>query len=138
MKINFKPVVLLSVLCIAAVGCQKDEMVEPMNVVIQQSATIRNVTYTIDGVTMHITLRGEQRWYGFIDELTRMTEAGHKVSFRVENVCNGHSDRKEVHTYSTRDRDKAIAWCTEMGEKGYSVTMEYDETTGVYNCTAEK
>ncbi len=138
MKINFKPVVLLSVLCIAAVGCQKETIVEPTNAQIQQSVTIRNVTYTIDGVTMYTTLRGEQSWYDFLDELTRMTEAGHRVSFRVENVNNSQSDRKDVHTFSTKDREKAIAWCAEMGEMGYSVTMEYDETSGVYTCTAVK
>ncbi len=40
MKINFKPVVLLSVLCIAAVGCQKETIAEP-NTGMQQTMNVR-------------------------------------------------------------------------------------------------
>ncbi len=136
MKIKFKNVALFTVLSLMAVGCQKETIVEPVDAQIQQATEIRHVTYTIDGVTMYTTIRGEQNWRDFIDWITRLAEEGHSVSFRNENTYSNSQHSKDTVVFTTKDRDKAIAWSIEMTEQGYEVSVTYNETTGIYTCTA--
>ena len=92
--------------------------------------------YTIDGLSFHTVIRGEQGWSAFIDWLMSLATEGRKVSFRNVDVIAGQSVSKEVHTYTTTDKKKASIWCQEMADAGYEVTMEYDPATGIYTCTA--
>lgn len=57
MKKRIIPFALLAVLSLAAASCQK-ETIEKPNVQIQQSISVRNITYTIDGATFHQTKIG--------------------------------------------------------------------------------
>ena len=136
MNFNFKSVALFTVLSMLAVSCQKEKNVEPINAQIQQSVVIRNITYTIDGLTMQVTIRGEQNWHSFIEWLFALAEDGHKVSFRNENIFNNRQHSKNTVVYTTKDKNQAYAWADEMTEQGYEVIIEYDRTTGVYTCTA--
>ena len=137
MKISYKPIALLAVLSIAAAGCQKEPIVEP-TMQFQQNVNIRNVTYTIDGVTFFATVRGEQNWHDFIDRLLALAKEGHKVSFRNGDVCQSGMSAKETVHYYTNNSEDARNWCVTMADKGYSVSMEYDDETGRYHCTAIK
>lgn len=135
MNIQFKTLALLAVLSIAAVGCQKETIVEP-TAQFQQNVVARYATYTIDGITMHTTIYGEQNWHNFIDWLLTKAEEGHRVSFHNGNYNSTFASSKKTVTFKTTDKNQANAWCNEMAEAGYVVSMEYDESTGTYFCTA--
>ncbi len=137
MKINFKPVVLLSVLCIAAVGCQKETIVEH-NTGMQQTMRVRTVTYSIDGVTQQIVIRGDEAWMDFLKQLTALARQGRRIQFRCEESRATTSTTKEVVTYTTTSENDAMIWCDKMTNEGYSVTMVYDEKQGKFICTAIK
>jgi hypothetical protein len=63
MNIKIKSAVLLTVLGIAAVGCQKENIVESQTAMqIPQNVIVRDITYAIDDVTFYATIRGEQNW----------------------------------------------------------------------------
>ena len=138
MKVHFKYATLFTVLSLLAVSCQKEEIVEPMNAQIQQSVTVRNITYTIDGVTMYTTICGEQNWRSFVEWLFTLAEEGHQVCFRNENLYNNQQHSKDTVVYTTTDKNKANAWAAAMIEDGYDVSIEYDRLTGIYTCTAVK
>lgn len=139
MKIFYKHVALLAVLSIAAAGCQKENIVETQTAMqIQQNVIVRDVTYTIDGVTFYATIRGEQNWHDFIGRLLAIAKEGHKVSFRNNNACSNNPSTKETIHFDTTDPDDANKWCNMMSHYGYTVSMVYDERTGTYHCTATK
>ena len=135
MMINLKPIALLAVLSIAAVGCQKEPIVEPA-MQLQQNAVIRNITYNIDGVTFYTTIRGEQNWQEFLDSMFAYAKDGHKVSIRNNSVYSNAPKSRDVVTYTTTSQSDAQKWCNNMLNAGYEVTMTYDPRTGLYTCTA--
>ena len=137
MKKKIIPIALLAVLSLAATGCQK-ETIEKPNVQIQQSISVRNITYTIDGVTFHQTIRGEQNWLAFIDWMSSLAKEGHTVTFRDDNTYNASQSSKERVVYKTSDKDDANKWCNNMIAQGYEVYMYFDEATGKYICIAIK
>ena len=137
MKVKIKSLALLAVLSIAAVGCQKENIVESQTAMqIPQNASVRNITYTIDGVTFYAIIRGEQHWQDFLDTMFALVKEGHKVSIRNSNTSSNVLLSKQVVTYSTSSESDAQKWCDSMIDAGYAVSMEYDERTGLYICTA--
>ena len=135
MRIRFKSVALLAVLTLTAAGCQKDNNVEP-TITIQQSVVVRNITYTIDGIQMHATIRGEHDWQVFIDHLLALSKKGHKVSVKDDGKYSNVSQAKDVVIFTTTSEEEANKWCNKMIEEGYEVWIEYDPETGKYTCTA--
>lgn len=135
MNINFKKVALFTVLSMMAVGCQKETIVEP-NTGMQQTMSIRIVTYTIDGISQRVTICGEQNWREFIDTLLALAEQGHSVSFKNETANSSQGLAKNVITFETYDKKEANEWCDHMSDEGYTVYMYFDERTGKYTCIA--
>ena len=135
MKKQVKTVALFTVLSLMAVGCQKETIVEP-NTGMQQTMRVRTVTYSIDGVTQQIVIRGDEAWRNFLKQLTALARQGHRIQFRCEETRTNASTAKEVVTYTTYNEEDALAWCDLMSDKGYSVTMTYDKKSGRYICTA--
>ena len=135
MNRKIKTLALFTALSFFAVSCQKETSFE-QNAQLQQSESVRNVVYTIDGLSFHTVIRGEKDWSDFIDWLMSLATEGRKVTFRNGDVIAGQSVGKEVHTYTTTDKKKASAWCQEMSDAGYEVTMVYDAETGIYTCVA--
>ena len=137
MKKKIIPIALLAVLSLAATSCQK-ETIEKPSVQIQQSISVRNITYTIDGATFHQSIRGEQNWLAFIDWMSSLAKEGHTVIFRNDNTYNASQSSKERVEYTTSDKDDANKWCNNMIAQGYEVHMYFDEATGKYICIAIK
>ena len=137
MKKQLKTMALFAVLSLMAVGCQKETIAEP-NTGMQQTMSVRTVTYSIDGVTQQIVIRGDEAWMDFLKQLTALARQGHRIQFRCEESRATTSTAKEVVTYTTSKEEDAIAWCNNMVHNGYSVSMEYDEVNGKYICTARK
>lgn len=135
MKVNYKRLALFTVLSLMAVSCQKETIME-QNIPVQQTMSVRVVSYTIDGVTQRITIRGEQSWREFVNTLFALTKQGHSVSFKNETAQMVSNLTKDVVTYETDDEKKAKHWCAVMTDEGYTVCMSYDEETGKYTCIA--
>ena len=134
MKIRFIKFSVLAILLLASSACQKDNISE-QGIQIQQSTNVRIVEYTINGEIFHTEIRGEKAWHHFLEEMAALAEQGYRVTFRDENRCT-EGLTKDVHTYTTTDKQAAIRWCNDMVDQGYYVTMDYDKETGVYICTA--
>ena len=137
MKRTVLKVALLGVLATMAASCQKETFNEGTSIAAENSAVYK-IHYSIDGVTHQVTLLGDEAWHDFLNRMISMAEQGHKVSFRLQNTFSQITYTKDVVTYSTTDHDDAYKWADIIGKKGYSVTIEYDERTGIYTCTAIK
>ncbi len=137
MKKQVKTMALFAVLSLMAVSCQKETIVEP-NTGMQQTMSLRTVTYSIDGVTQQIIIRGEEAWMDFLKQLTALARQGHRIQFRCEESRATTSTTKEVVTYTTTSEEDAIAWCNTMFNQGYEVNMTYDVKNGKFICTARK
>lgn len=133
----FKSLALLAVLSIAAVGCQKENIVESQTAMqITQNVGVRNITYTIDGVIFYTTIRGEQHWQVFLDSMFALVKEGHRVSIKNSDISSNGSQAKQTVTYTTSSQSDAIDWCNKMIGAGYEVSSYYDERTGKYVCIA--
>ena len=136
MKITFKKVALLAVLSLAAVSCEKETLIDPVTVT-NEEASVKTVVYIIDGESRQMTFLDEASWNAFLDWLFALAEEGHTVSFRLANATQ-RSATKETVTFSTSDKQEAYDWANEMALSGYQVTVQYDEESGKYICTAIK
>ena len=67
-----------------------------------------------------------------------LAEEGYSVSFRDIESTNVVRCTKEIVTYTSRNKNEAIAWADAMEKDGYEVHISFDSTTGVYTCTAVK
>ncbi len=136
MRKTIRTVAFLSIMGLTAVSCQKENLVENLNPVASQTEATYTVCYTVDGTTTQVTLVGEAAWNNFLNWLFALAEEGHSVTFFQANSIISHS--KEKVTYTTPDKDKAIAWSNNMINNGYQVTIVFDENTQEYICIAEK
>ena len=137
MRKTFTTIALFAVLGTLAVSCQKENIIDETSIVAENNK-VYTVCYTVDGVTHQITLIGDDAWHDFMNRMFALAEEGHEVSFRNEETASRVVSTKDVVTYSTKDRDKAFAWADAMVEEGYTVTVRFDENTGIYTCYAIK
>ncbi len=135
MKKTVKSIAILAVASMVVTGCQKENMVEFKNGSVAETTDIV-VWYTVDGVTMHASFSNEAAWEAFLDKLIVIAEEGHLVTFR--NNSQTQSVTKEVVTFVTESHAEALDWSKKMAKAGYEVSIDYDETTGEYTCTAIK
>jgi len=134
MKINLKKVAFLAVLSLAAVSCQKEDVL-PMVDSEQTTETI-NVLYSINGEVYQATL-SESEWDAFVERMLALAREGYEVSFS-KNRTSLTSQTKEKVTFVTKDAKEANEWSTEMTNQGYYVTIIFNQTTGEYTCIAIK
>ena len=120
-----------------AVSCQKESVIEDVNLTMEHS-TIYTVSYSIDGVMHTVSLIGEDAWHEFLHWMIALAEEGYEVSFRNEEAASRVVATKDVVTYTTNDHDDAYTWANKMANLGYWVTISYDERTGKYTCIAVK
>ena len=135
MNIPFKSIALITVLSLAAAGCQKENVSDPAESV--APVTMRIVTYNVDGVTTQVTLLDDNAWQDFLDWMFALAEEGHHVSF-CKDSSGQHGIIKDKVTFTTTSRDEANAWADNMFEQGYTVTISYDKGSGIYTCIAVK
>ena len=106
--------------------------------VIIDNAALRTVVYTIDGVSYRLTLLGDQAWHDFLSRMFALAEEGHSVTFFNEEAASRVLPSKVVETHSTSDKDDAYQWSEQKVKEGYTVTIVFDEETGIYTCYAFK
>lgn len=119
---QIKKAVLLCLLGITAASCQKGNVLDmPVN-----------VTYTIDGET-HYASSGNNLFMW----LATMAREGYEITVFPNGYTLGNPTKEKVIFTTTSDKE-AAAWAQQMHDEGYTVTITYDKTTGVYTCTAVK
>ena len=141
MKKTIISVALLAVLTSLVVSCQKEEAditSATPSTVIAENDTLRTVVYTIDGVSYRLTLVGDQAWHDFLSRMFALAEEGHSVTFFNEEAASRVLPSKVVETHSTSDKDDAYQWSEQKVKEGYTVTIVFDEETGIYTCYAFK
>ncbi len=141
MKKTIITVALLAVLTSLAVSCQKEEAditSATPSTVIAENDTLRTVVYTIDGVSYRLTLVGDQAWHDFLSRMFALAEEGHSVTFFNEEAASRVLPTKEVETHSTSNKEDAYQWSEQKVKEGYTVTIVFDEETGIYTCYAFK
>ena len=141
MKKTIITVALLAVLTSLAVSCQKEEAditSATPSTVIAENDTLRTVVYTIDGVSYRLTLVGDQAWHDFLSRMFALAEEGRTVTFFNEEAASRVLPSKVVETHSTSDKDDAYQWAAQKVKEGYTVTVIFDDETGIYTCYAFK
>ena len=139
MKKNIITVALLAVLTTMAVSCQKEDAdITSANpsTVIAENDTVRSVVYSIDGVTYRLTLVGDQAWHDFLSRMFALAEEGRTVTFRNEEAASRVIPSKLVETFTTSNKEEAYQWAEKKGNEGYTVTVVFDQETGIYTCYA--
>ena len=137
MKRIIRTVAFLSVMGMLATGCQEKDVIIPNQ--LQNVVTpVCTVHYTINGMAGTATFNSEEEWLLFLERMFALAEEGYSVSFYDGDHQGAVVSSKEKVTYTTRDMDDAIAWANLMVKNGYDVSVEYDNTTGIYTCTAVK
>lgn len=136
MKITFKIITVAIIAMLCAVSCQK-ETYESTSGVTCQVVQAMTVVYVIDGVQYSRTFTDDRSWMEFLNWLFLQARNGHRVSFRNADTSTMHVS-KDVQIFETTDEDDAAQWSDKMMSDGYQVTIDYDERTGIYTCTAIK
>ena len=137
-KRTTKLMALLAVLSVAAVSCQKENLVPstPAEVITDNQA-VYIYQYEVNGIRSRITLRGEAERADFINRMLALAQEGNTVSFFDETQYTQNFTKEDV-TYTTKDKEDALNWASGMLDLGYTVTIEYDKNKGIYNCTASR
>ena len=137
-KKTTKLMALLAVLSVAAVSCQKENLVPstPAEVITDNQA-VYIYQYEVNGIRSRITLRGEAERADFINRMLALAQEGNTVSFFDETQYTQNFTKEDV-TYTTKDKEDALNWASGMLDLGYTVTIEYDKNKGIYNCTASR
>ena len=133
MKRTIKTVAVLAGL-LALAGCQK-ENTEWNNTMPTASGT--TLYYNAGGEVGQTLLTSDEAWDLFMQRMLALAREGYVVVISPTNGTSGHST-KEVVTFTTDNGDEATMWAKEMVNNGYSVSIAYDEKTGIYTCTATR
>ena len=136
MKVNFRTVALFLVLGTTMAGCQKEDLSNNMTGTEQAQVTIK-VVYSVDGEMFNTELSGEDAWNDFIYQMLALAREGHEVAFS-RNGSLETSATKEKVVFVTDSDEEAHQWANKMTAQGYIVSIEFDESTGKYTCTAIK
>ena len=126
MKRKLIGAVLLMALGVAAAGCHRDG-----------DTPMYMMTYTVDGAQHSQALENDASLDAFIGYMAGLALEGHRVVFYDSVLSARHAAPKDIVTFTTTDEAEATAWAAQMYKRGYSVTMAYSPSTGVYVCVAD-
>lgn len=133
MKKQFFSVALFVVLVTMAVGCQKENLVEPQSTV-AEIGTVRTVSYAVNGIVYRVFLHGNAEWDAFVDSMMSLSEQGYDVRITNESAAKQSPATKDVQTITTTDCNEAKEWAKKKSDEGYAVAIHYED--GVYTCVA--
>ena len=131
MKKVIKTVALLGMLSLAATGCMKENVANPV-----ATTTGYELAYTTGSYYGHENLNSDEEWSLFLDRMFALAKEGYEVTIIGNN--SSVSSAKEVVTYTTTSEEDAKNWTKNMVQQGYDVSISYDDRTGVYTCIAIK
>lgn len=124
----------LAVLGLMATGCQKEQMLVPQST-IAENAAIYTVNYSVDGESNAVILHNDDELAVLLQQLNALARQGHRVVVSQNGTTNTAS-AKEVVTFTTYSEEEMLAWEIARIKEGYTVTVVYDEKTGIYTGTA--
>lgn len=120
------------------IGCQK----EKPNVLSPTPILTNCIEYTIDGVNQHVTINNNDDLQALIVSCFDQVDEDHLVSLSRGTATNPNNEH-----IVTISRDTAITWAASMFNKGYNITMWYNNETNMlwydgskdrYVCIANK
>ncbi len=129
MKQKIITIALAITLGIAVGGCSKEDSTPPQT---------PSVVYYYNGQQHTAQLYSDEDWTLLIDHLFALAEEGYTVQFFNPNARPSTDTAKSRKVFTTSDKQEAISWCEKMEELGYTVTISFDEETGIYTCIATK
>ncbi len=131
MKKSTKTVLLIGTMGLAFASCQKDNLLidRPVSSVIVS----QNYSFSVNGEIFS----SNEDWNILMGRLLALAREGYEVTVFNNNVASPLSC-KETVTFTTSDPDEATVWSKHMYEEGYTVTISYDDKTGIYTCIAVK
>lgn len=142
MKKQVRTIAIMALLASLSAGCQKEKIAAVIeNSTVEHAFSNeaqRTACYTVDGVGYQITVTGDAAWNDFLRSMLDMAEQGYTVTVSTGNGTTQQGIAKEVVTYTTADKNDAMAWCDNMLNNGYDVTMYYDSVNNVFVCIAER
>lgn len=140
MKKTITRFVLTAVLIVVAVGCQKEEFLEPApQTNVESKAGLRyTLYYTVDGVWNDMTYGSDAEWYCFMSDMTALARAGHVITLTNKHSRPNPNGALETIVFDTRMESEAIAWCKKMSNSGYTVSIRYYVNTKIYHCLATR
>ncbi len=127
-----KIILLSTLLGISAISCTKDTALDGIPSQVENYL----VTYSIDGESFYKTIHNKDEWSALLDNFLAMARKGHRITFTKGNQRLWTDASKEIKTFSTESKQEAIIWCNQMTVDGWTVTLEFDEHSGKYICTA--
>lgn len=132
-----KTIAILSVLGMTTVACQKETMIEPQ-MASPVTDNVYTVQYSIDGQYYSATLSDDAALHDLLRSLCALAKQGYRVSINNGNALSGYVSAKEKIVFETKDEAEMMTWMGNMMLAGYTVTVSYDQTTGVFTGIAEK
>ena len=131
MKKSTFSIAIIAMFGLLVVGCHD----EPVNTEgPTPSPTMRNVAYVACGEPQRATVTGDDEWHTLLNSLFDAVDNGCAVTFWNPDAPGAKTT--DTVTISTPDRQQAYTWGEEMYDQGYTVTIIFDSTGGVYNGTA--
>ena len=136
-KTTVKVLAMATILGLTTASCQKENIYEPVANG-QEVTKVCMMSYCVDGKWYQSPVNSEEAYSEFVARMAALAREGHRVNFREGGRFLQSAASKEKVTYTTTSEADAIKWCIKMAHDGYEVTIEFDEGTGVYTCTATK
>ncbi len=139
-----KTVLLTAALAGTMVSCQKEEfsseMVLPSHEMSQKNLAHINTTlrYWIDGVGYTREFGSEAEKSAYISYLISLTVNGKEITIGGSEKPSLAPEADDKLTIETKDIAVIDAWAVEMSDKGYDVSVSFNEKTGIYTGTATK
>ena len=90
----------------------------------------------MDGTAYRQVIHSDEDLDALMLTLFSLAREGYTVRIMDENYTFSETCAKEVVTYTTKDKNMAIAWAKEKINEGYAVSTTYNPQTGEYTCTA--
>lgn len=96
-----------------------------------------SISYIVDGQQYTGEATTEEDLTTLYLKILGLAKLGHNVSITAKGD-DPAAKKTDVHTFSAENEADVAVWATRMVRKGYSVTVVYDKSTHIYNCTAYK
>ena len=128
---------LFAMISLTTVSCQKENLVETAIQSVENSAA-RTIRYTVNGTAYRQVIHSDEDLDALMLTLFALAREGYTVRVIDENTNLCETCAKEKVTYTTKNKNDAIAWSLEKINEGYDVTISFNQDTGEYTCVATR
>lgn len=139
MKKTVRTIMFIVAMTTLMAGCQKDitEMYTNIHDKTEEGMYAkREVEYIFNGESGRMEIVGDEAWMAFLYQMVDYAENGYTVTIGIANNPFFANMAKETVTYTTADKDDAVAWADTMTSNGYIVDINYDPASNMFVCVA--